>query len=413
MENSTEFLANTLDLADLDFWARPAEERDKTFESLRALDDKVFCPREGDAGFYALTRYDQVVEASRNPRVFSSEPTAVSLVDPPPAVRPLLGSMISLDDPRHARLRRIVARGFTPRMIQKAEADVTALARGIVGALIDHGPGNFVAEVAMPLPLEIICSMMGVPREVRPDVVAATNTLIQSIGDPEYASPDGKNRATVLTECLSYLQGLAAELARERRARPADDVLTALVTADVDGDALSDTEVGKFFVLLVSAGNETTRNALSHALTLLTEHQDQRDLLLADLDARLAGAVDEVVRYATPVTWMRRTVKTDVDLLGQTYHADDRVIMYYISANRDERVFTDPYRFDITRSPNPHLGFGAPGPHFCLGAHLARREITVMLRELFTRLPGIHATAPPVRQRVSYVNAITELPCAF
>jgi cytochrome P450 len=413
VENSPEFVVNAVDLADLNFWARPAEERDKTFESLRALEDKVFCPREGDAGFYALTRYDQVVEASRNPRVFSSEPTAVSLVDPPPAVRPLLGSMISLDDPRHARLRRIVARGFTPRMIQKAEADVAALARGIVDAFIDHGPGNFVAEVAMPLPLDIICSMMGVPREVRPDIEAATNTLIQSIGDPEYASPDGKNRATVLTECLSYLQGLAAELARERRARPADDVLTALVTADVDGEALSDAEVGKFFVLLVSAGNETTRNALSHALTLLTEHQDQRDLLLADLDARLAGAVDEVVRYATPVTWMRRTVKTDVDLLGQTYHAGDRVIMYYISANRDERVFTDPHRFDITRSPNPHIGFGAPGPHFCLGAHLARREITVMLRELFTRLPGIHATGPPVRQRVSYVNAITELPCAF
>jgi cytochrome P450 len=413
VEISTEFVANALDLADLDFWARPAEERDKAFESLRALEAKVFCPREGDAGFYALTRYDQVVEASRNPRVFSSEPTAVSLVDPPPAVRPLLGSMISLDDPRHARLRRIVARGFTPRMIQKAEADVAALARGIVDALIDHGPGDFVAEVAMPLPLEIICSMMGVPREVRPDVVAATNTLIQSIGDPEYVSPDGKNRATVLTECLSYLQGLAAELARERRARPADDVLTALVTADVDGEALSDAEVGKFFVLLVSAGNETTRNALSHALMLLTEHEDQRDLLLADLDARLAGAVDEVVRYATPVTWMRRTVRNEVDLLGQTYHAGDRVIMYYISANRDESVFTEPYRFDITRSPNPHVGFGAPGPHFCLGAHLARREITVMLRELFTRLPGIHATAPPTRQRVSYVNAITELPCAF
>ncbi len=402
-----------LNLADLDFWARPVEERDKTFASLRAIDEKVFCPRGDGPGFYALTRYDQVVDASRNPRVFSSEPTSVSLDDPPPAVQELMGSMIGLDDPRHARLRRIVARGFTPRMIQKTEADVVALARGIVDAFIDHGPGDFVTEVAMPLPLEIICTMMGVPREVRPDVVAATNILIQATGDPEYEAPHGRDRGIMLFEQLSYLQGLGAELARERRAQPADDLVTALVTADIDGEALSDVDVGKFFGLLVTAGNETTRNALSHALALLTEHPDQRDLLLADLDERLPAMVEEVVRYATPVTWMRRNVTTDVDLCGQTYHAGDRVIMYYISANQDESVFTDPYRFDITRSPNPHVGFGAPGPHFCLGAHLARREITVMLRELFTRLPGLHATAPPVRQRASFVNAITSLPCAF
>jgi cytochrome P450 len=404
---------NTVDLSDLEFWAQPAEQRDKAFESLRAIDGRVYCPRRGGPGFYALTRHGQVTEASRNPKVFSSEPTANSLDDPPPAVQPLLGSMLSLDDPRHARLRRIVARGFTPRMIQKAELDMAALARAIVDAFIDHGPGDFVTELAMPLPLEIICSMMGVPYEARPDVVAATDILMQSLGDPEYRSPDGRDRATVLAEQLTTLQGLAAELARERRVRPADDMITALVTADADGEALSDADVGKFFVLLVSAGNETTRNALSHALTLFTEHQEQRDLLVADLDERLPGAIEEVLRHATPVNWMRRTVKTDVDLLGQTYHPGDRVIMYYISANRDESVFTDPYRFDITRSPNPHVTFGAPGPHFCLGAHLARREITVMLRELFTRLPDIHATAPPVRQRASYVNAIASLPCAF
>jgi cytochrome P450 len=403
----------TVDLSDLDFWAQPAAERDKAFESMRALDERVYCPRPDGPGFYALTKYGQVVEASRNPKVFSSEPTANSLDDPPPAVRPFLGSMISLDDPRHARLRRIVARGFTPRMIRKAELDIAATVRRIVDAFIDHGPGDFVAEVATPVPLEIICSMVGVPGEVRPDVVAATDVLIQSLGEPEYRSPDGRDRTSVIIEQLAYLQGLAAELARERRVRPADDMITALVTADADGEALSDADVGKFFVLLVSAGNETTRNALSHALTLLTEHPEQRDLLLADLDERLPGAVDEVLRHASPVTWMRRTVTTDVDLLGQTYHAGDRVILYYLSANRDESVFSDPYRFDITRSPNPHVAFGAPGPHFCLGAHLARREITVMLRELFTRLPGLHATAPPVRQRVSFVNAIASLSCAF
>ncbi len=404
---------NTVELSNLEFWAQSAAERDKAFESLRAADERVFCPREDGPGFYALTRYDQIVEASRKPRVFSSEPTSVSLTDPPKAVQDVMGSIISLDDPRHARLRRIVARAFTPRMIQKAADDVAALATGIVDALIERGPGDFVADVAMPMPLQIICSMMGVPDSVRPDVVNATNVLIQSIGDPDYVSPDGKDRGTVLLQQLTYLHGLAADLARERRAHPADDMVTALVTANVDGEALSDADLGKFFTLLVSAGNETTRNALSHALALLTEHPDQRELLLADLDERLPGAVEEVVRYATPVTWMRRNVTSDIDLLGHTYYAGDRVVMYYISANRDEGVFADPYSFDITRSPNPHVGFGAPGPHFCLGAHLARREITVMLRELFTRLPGLHATAPPVRQRTSLVNAITSMPCAF
>jgi methyl-branched lipid omega-hydroxylase len=408
-----DVVTHPVDLSDLEFWAQPVEQRDKAFETLRAIDGRVYCPRRDGPGFFALTRYGQVVEASRNPKVFSSEPTANSLDDPPPAVQALLGSMLSLDDPRHARLRRIVARGFTPRMIQKTEADVVALARQIVDALIERGPGDFVTQVAMPMPLEIICSMVGVPPEVRPDVVAATDILIQSLGDPDYRSPDGRDRASVLIEQLTTLQGLGGELARERRARPTDDMVTALVTADVDGEALSDTDVGKFFALLVSAGNETTRNALSHTLALLTEHPDQRDLLFADLDARLPAAIEEVLRYSSPVTWMRRTVTTDVDLLGHTYYAGDRVILYYNSANRDESVFTDPSSFDITRSPNPHVTFGAPGPHFCLGAHLARREITVMLRELFTRLPDIHATAPPVRQRASFVNAITALPCAF
>ncbi|HEX6471466.1 MAG TPA: cytochrome P450 [Streptosporangiaceae bacterium] len=404
---------NTVDLASLDFWAQPTEARDRAFEALRGLEERIFCPRDDGPGFYALTRYDQIVEASRNPRVFSSEPTAVSLVDPPPAVQEVMGSMISLDDPRHARLRRIVARAFTPRMIQRASDDVAALAKRIVDDAIEQGPGDFVADVAMPMPLEIICNMMGIPDELRPDIVAATNLLIQSIGDPDYVSPDGRDRTAVVFEQLSYLREVGAELGRRRRANPADDMVTALVTADVDGEALSDADLGRFFTLLVTAGNETTRNALSHALALFTEHGDQRALLLADLEERLPGAVEEVVRYATPVSWMRRNVTREVDLLGQTYHPGDRVVMYYVSANRDERVFADPYGFDITRAPNPHLGFGGPGPHFCLGAHLARREISVMLRELLTRLPNIHATAPPERQRASFVNGIVALPYAF
>lgn len=406
-------MITTVDLYDLDFWVLPADERDAAFAALRAADEPVFCPRDDGPGFYALTRYEHVAEASRNPRVFSSEPTATSLDDPPPGVQELLGSILSLDDPRHARLRRVVARGFTPRMIQRAADDVARLATEIVDSVVERGSCDFVADVARPMPLEIICSMMGIPESVRPSVIEATNVLFQAIGDPEYEAPEGSDRGQVLVENLTYLQSLGTDLGRHRREHPADDMVTALVTADVAGEALSDADLGRFFGVLVLAGNETTRNALSHAMWLFTAHPDQRDLLLADLDERLPGAAEEVVRYASPINWMRRNVTSDVELFGHSYRAGDRVILYYVSANRDERVFADPGRFDITRSPNPHVGFGSPGPHFCLGAHLARREITTMLREVFTRLPGIHATTEPVRQRASFINGIASLPCAF
>lgn len=406
-------------LADLEFWARPPAERDEVFARLRASRGPVLVPesRGSDGtllpGFYALTRHDQITEVSRNPQTFSSEPSAVSLDDPPPQVRELVGSMISMDDPRHARLRRIVSRAFTPRVIKRVNSDVAAVAARIVDALIKRGPCDFVTEAAMPLPLRIICSMMGVPDSEYDSVVDATNHFIAAIGDPDYVGPAGEDRSTVMVEKVSYLHDLMHRLATERRARPAGDLITTLVSADVDGEALDDRELGKFFVLLVAAGNETTRNAIAHGLVLLTEHPDQRAMLLEDLEGRLPGAVEEIVRYATPVTWMRRNLTSDAEVLGHTYRAGDRVILYYNSANRDEAVFADPYTFDITRWPNRHVGFGGPGPHFCLGAHLARREVTVMLHELLTRVPGIHATAKPIRQRTSFVNGITSLPCAF
>jgi cytochrome P450 len=399
-------------LLSLDFWAGSQEERDATFEALRAVEGPVFCSVEDERGFYALTRHEQVAEASRTPEVFSSQPTSVSLVDPPPRVVEYSGSMISLDDPRHARLRRIVSRSFTPRMIGKFTGDVTALARRIVDDLAERGPCDFVERVAMPMPLQIICAMTGIPDAEYDGVTDATEAIL-AIGNPDYVGPDGKDRVTILDESFSYLHALMADLSARRREEPADDLVTALTQANVDGEALTDLELAQFFSLLVVAGNETTRNALSHALALFTAHPEQRGLLLADLDGRLPGAVEEVVRYATPVTWMRRTLTRDHALAGHTYRQGDRVLLFYNSANRDESVFDDPYAFDITRSPNPHVGFGAAGPHFCLGAHLARREITVLLRELFGRLPGIHATTEPIRQRASFINAIKALPCAF
>ncbi|MDL4813930.1 cytochrome P450 [Actinomadura opuntiae] len=399
-------------LSSLDFWAKTQQERDEVFAGLRSAADPVFCPLSDEPGFYALTRYGQVAEASRHPEVFSSEPTAVSLVDPPQEIAEYSGSMISLDDPRHARLRRIVSRSFTPRMVERFTGDVAVLARRIVDELAERGACDFVEHVAMPMPLRIICSMMGIPDSEYDGVIDATN-MILAIGDPDYVGPAGEDRVTMLREKFGHLHELMGDLGRLRRDQPADDLVTALTHANVDGESLTAVELARFFTLLVVAGNETTRNALSHALVLLTDHPDQRALLLADVEGRLPGAVEEVVRYATPVTWMRRTLSRDYELHGHTYRSGERVVLYYNSANRDEAVFENPHAFDITRSPNPHVGFGAPGPHFCLGAHLARREVTVLLRELYTRLPGLHATSAPVRQRTSFINGIKSLPCAF
>jgi cytochrome P450 len=402
-------------LANLSFWAKPPEERHALFTSLRAADAQVFCPLpqspDGE-GFFALTRYEEVAEASRHPEIFSSEPTSTSPVDPSPPISDYTGSMISLDDPRHARLRRIVSRSFTPRMIQRFADDVAALATQIVDDLIERGPCDFVTHVATPMPLQIICTMMGIPRSAHEEVIDATNAIL-ALGDPEHVDEKGRGREEVIVEKFTVLHALVAELARLRKARPADDLITALIHANVDGEALTEHELKLFFTLLVVAGNETTRNAISHALALLTSHPEQRSHLLGNVEERLPATAEEVVRYATPVTWMRRTLTRDHELMGRTYQAGDRVILYYVSANRDESVFMDPHSFDISRSPNPHFGFGAPGPHFCLGAHLARREVTVMLRELYTRLPDIHATAEPIRQRASFINGIKSLPCAF
>jgi cytochrome P450 len=257
------------------------------------------------------------------------------------------------------------------------------------------------------MPLEIICAMMGVPASRYAEVVEATD-IILAMTDPGQRVP-----AERIKESVIFFAELMSELGRQRREEPADDLITALVHADVDGESLSELELGAFFRLLVVAGNETTRNGLSHALMLLTGHPGQRDLLLGDLDARLPAAVEEVVRYATPVTWMRRTVKTDHELNGHRFRAGETVILHYASANRDEAVFDRPQDFDITRSPNPHVGFGGPGPHFCLGAHLARREITLLLRELFTRVPGIHAVGEADIGPNGLVNAVRHLRCAF
>jgi cytochrome P450 len=407
-----------IDLSDTDFWGRPLAERDAAFGRLRSLGEPAFFAEpdtpfaDTGPGYYALVRHSDVTEASRHPEVFCSGRGATQIPDVPDEFNEYFGSMINMDDPRHARLRRIVSRSFTPRMIQKFEDGVQRAAEQVVAELRETGPCDFVQHVAARLPLKIICDMMGIGDAHYAMVLRNSNTILSGF-DTELVSEDMDEALGQIFAAAEELRALVSDLAATRAGRPADDLVSALVNANIDGEQLTGPELASFFILLVVAGNETTRNAISHALWLLTESGDQRALLAADFEGRIGGAVEEIVRYASPVIFMRRTLTRDYTMGGHDYAAGDKAVLFYWAANRDESVFAGPGRFDITRQPNPHLGFGGPGPHFCLGAHLARREITVMLRELFRSVPDIRAAAEPDRLLSAFINGIKRMPCEF
>jgi methyl-branched lipid omega-hydroxylase len=411
-------IAGDLDLSQNAFWEKPPAERHAAFDELRKMQPPPFfeAPESPfdtpERGYYALVRHADVAEASRNAEVFSSAPGATNLIDLPVEFNEYFGSMINMDDPRHARLRRIVSRAFTPKMIKKFEQDVQRTAAQIVDDLLDTGPCDFVQHVSARLPLKIICDMMGIGDDHYAMVLRNTN-IILSGADPEFVSEDMTEAITQILTAGQDLGALVTGLAEQRQENPADDLVSALATANIDGEQLTPAELASFFILLVVAGNETTRTAISHSLSLLTDHPDQRELLLADVEGRIGPAVEEIVRYVSPVIWMRRTLTRDFIMNGHAYREGDKAVLFYQAANRDQSVFTDPDRFDITRSPNPHVGFGSAGPHFCLGAHLARREISAMLRELLTRAPDIRAAAEPDYLLSSFINGIKRLPCEF
>jgi cytochrome P450 len=296
-------------------------------------------------------------------------------------------------------------------MIKTFEDQVQVAADQIVDAVIDKGECDFVTEVAARLPLKIICDMMGIG-ESDYDFVFNKSNVILGATDPEYV-PEGGDIAVALLSAGAELAQLVTGLGQERKKNPTDDLTSALVNANVDGEQLTDSELASFFILLVVAGNETTRNAISHGMKLLTDHPDQRKAWVDDFDAIAPTAVEEIVRVASPVIFMRRTATQDTTLGGHALKADDKLMLYYWSANRDDEVFDNPFTFDVRRQPNPHVGFGGPGPHFCLGAHLARREITVMFRELFHRIPDIEASGEPSRLLSGFINGIKHLPVTF
>ena len=406
-------------LDQLDFWTKPTEEREGAFALLRRERPMSFhqefepppeIPLPKGPGYWAVTRHADVVTASRHSDLFCSG-KGVNIPDLPAELNEFFGSMIAMDDPRHARLRGIVSRGFTPRSLARLQGDVERRATHLVDAVNDKGECDFVRDIASPLPLGIICDMMGIPESQTQFVFEHTN-IILGLGDPEYVSP-GTNPLIAALNSGKALAELMNELATERRRRPKEDLTSQLLNAEIDGETLTEPEIASFFVLLVAAGNETTRNAISHGLYELTRRPDQKALWWSDFDGVAKTAVEEIVRWASPVIYMRRRATEDTEIGGQRIAAGDKVVLWYNSANRDEAVFADPFRFDLTRTPNPQVGFGAGGPHFCLGANLARREITMAFSELHRIVPDIHATDEPDFLLNSFIHGIKRLPCAW
>ncbi len=401
-----------------DFWLRPMAEIDADLKILRDaplshLHEELIPEGYGleqGAGAWVVTRHQDILDISKNPEVFSSA-QGITILDSPPEFNEFFGSMIALDDPRHARLRKVVSAGFTPRMLSQLEEGVQVQAALIVDEIAERGECDFIVDVAARLPLKIVCDLMGIPDSQLDFVFDRTNVILGA-GDPEYV-PDATDILTALLTAGGELAGLMNEVAESKVDGTADDLTTMLVNAEVDGEKLSYADIASFFILLVVAGNETTRNAIGWGLRYLTENPDQRALWQADVEGVGVTAVEEIVRLASPVTYMRRTVTEDISFGGAEMEAGDKVALFYLAANRDERVFDDPLRFDVLRENNRHVGFGGPGPHFCLGAHLARREILVMFRELFDRLPDIVATGPAEPLRSSFIHGVKHLPASF
>jgi cholest-4-en-3-one 26-monooxygenase len=380
------------------------------FTWLRANAPVYHHPEPGGPGFWVVTRYDDIVACNRDAQSFSSAQRLGGVVglegptESPPGMEAGGNMMLFMDPPDHTRYRKLVNRGFTPRMIGALEAHVRDLTARIVDDALAKGECDFVVDVAAELPLEVIAELIGVPHEDRHKIFDWSNRFVGS-EDPEYlVSPELVMEAQV--EMFTYAQALADQ----RRAEPRDDIVSALLEAEIDGDRLTDMDFNMFFMLLSVAGNETTRNAIAHGMNAFLEHPDQYELLASDPEAYLSSATEEILRWASPVMYFRRNATRDVQVRDQTIAAGEKISLWYISANRDEDVFDDPFTFDITRYPNPHIAFGGGGPHFCLGAQLARLEIRLLFEQLVERVPRVEALDPPDRLRSNFIGGIKHLP---
>jgi cholest-4-en-3-one 26-monooxygenase len=367
-------------------------------------------PEPGGPGFWVISKHADVVTCNRDAQTFSSAANYGGPVGIEGPTAPLPGAegigrmMLYMDPPDHTRYRKLVNRGFTPRMIGALEVHVRDLTRRILDEAVAKRDCDFVVDIAAELPLEVIAELLGVPRDDRHKIFDWSNRMVGS-EDPEYMVSDEET-----FEAQVEMFGYAQQLADQRRSDLRDDIVSTLLTAEIDGDRLDEMDFNMFFMLLSVAGNETTRNAIAHGMSAFLEHPAQYELLAADPAGMIPAATEEILRWASPVMYFRRNVLRDTELRGQEIKAGDKVTLWYISANRDDEVFDDPFTFDIRRDPNPHIAFGGGGPHFCLGAQLARLEIRVLFEELAARIPRIERLGEPDRLRSNFIGGIKHLP---
>jgi cytochrome P450 len=408
---------DAVDLSSRAFWSTTAAERERSYAVLRAerpvswhppVEDAVLDDPD-DPGYWAVTRHADIVTVSRTNEVFLSG-RGVQFENLPVELLETTQSFLAMDPPRHTTLRKLATAAFTPRQVRRIEGSIKASAKAIVEELKAAGSGaDFVEYCAKELPLRTLADMMGIPGSERAQVAHAADAMVTA-NDPVCLG--GRDPMEVMFECIGYLHQLAGTLAAQRREQPGDDLFSSLVNAEVDGDRLTDAEISAYFVLLCVAGNDTTRQTTTHALKALTDFGEQRAWLLEDFDNRIGMAVEEFIRYATPVMTFRRTAATDYELGGQTIRAGDKVAMFYASGNWDDTVFNEPDRLDLSRDPNPHLGFGGGGQHYCLGTHVARAQLRAIFGELLQELPGI-AAGDPEYVAGSFIHGIRAMPCTF
>jgi cytochrome P450 len=403
-----------LSISSLSFWAQTAEEREETFKVLRRERPLSWHrPLEGglmppdNDGVWVVTSHELIQYVSKNPQLFCSG-EGFQFEEVPEDILEAAGSFLGMDSPRHPKLRKLVSSAFTPKQVQKINEQIKDQARRIVDGLIEAGEGDFVQLVSKKLPMWTIYEMMGLDDPEKREQAAHHADGMVSWADEDVAA--GREPGEVLNESLVGLLMMAMEFAEERRANPKADLMTNLVNAEVDGERLTDDEIASFFVLLSVAGNDTTRNSISITSMALQQFPDQKALLLDDYDARIGPAIEEFVRWASPVMTFRRTATQDTELGGELIREGEWVAMVYSSGNRDEAVFERPDVFDITRNPNPHVGFGGGGPHFCMGNFVAKMQLRELFDQLLTRAPGLELGEPEYLTG-NFVRAVKSLPC--
>lgn len=389
------------------FWAADVDDRLRTFAVMRErsagvehhLDDR-------SSGLWSLTSHAAVSRVSRDPATFSST-AGFSLDDFPPEVLEVMASIIAMDDPRHGQQRRLVHSAFSPRAIKRLTESVDTLADAIVDELRERREFDFVTAVGANLPLQVICDLLDIPASDRPHVRELINSIL-GVNDPDFGGPEQA------LESLLSLHGYAIDLGRRRLATPGDDITSVLMHAEIDGRRLTPAEFGSFVVLLVSAGNDTTRTALTWGVKLLSDHPEQLRSLRDEFADRHANAIEEILRWCSPALHMRRTATEDTYIGEQRITKGDKIVLWYLAANHDPAVFTDPDVFDISRTnARDHIAFGAGGPHFCLGSNLARMELKVVLEKLLRAFPDLHTTGAPDVLVSPFVHTIKSLPCAL